>query len=479
MSRSLAIILLFLFCLPLTAQAQETPGGEGSHPELTRTIDRILAESDLPRTVIGIHVEDLSTGNVLYSRNSDRLMNPASNMKLVTAAAILEVLGPNHVVRTELRTEKREGAKIENLYIRGGGEAFLVHRDILAWASELRQQGIEEITGDVIIDDTIFRGDYLPPGFDQRPSDAAWRSMIGAISVNFNAVQATVLPGPQVGTAARVRLDPPNEHIQIVNRVTTVRGSLGRVNVSAEAYGEGTRLVITGTIGANASPVSMRRRIDNPPAFAGSVIAMAMRQMGITFRGQVRQGRTAEKTERIFVHDSQPIMNSISGMNKWSNNFMAEQMLRFLGVNGSQPSTWDASIRRATQAIQEGNIISGPFTIHNGSGLYDGNLVSPRQVVGLLSTMRNHRYGPEFMASLPIAGVDGTLRHRLEGDLTRGNLRAKTGSLRDVSALSGYLQTQSGRMVAFSIIFNDPPRPAWGYRSYQDRIAEAIARIND
>lgn len=483
MNRLGIIFAVMLVVLPSGLWGQEESGRKSNEPhlQLSAAIDAVLAQGDLAQGTIGIHVEDLSTGEVLYGRNSDRLMNPASNMKLLTAAAVLERLGPFYVVTTELQTNRREGSRIGELFVTGGGEAFLLHRDILAWASELRQQGIERIEGDVVIDDSLFGGAYLPPGYDLRPSDASWRSLIGAISVNFNAVEATVGPGSEVGAAARVRMDPPNDHIVVDNRARTVRGSLGRIWVTAEPYGDTTRLIVTGTIGVNADPVSMRKRIDNPPAFAGAVIATAMEEMGIELQGEVRQGEAPENLETLYVHESRPMYDAVAAMNKWSNNFMAEQMLRFLGVDrsGEIASTWEDSIRVATQTLQQAELIGGPFTLYNGSGLYDGNLVSPRQFVELLREMRAHRYGPEFMSSLAIAGVDGTLRHRLDSEATRGNLRGKTGSLRNVAALSGYVQTRSGRMVAFSILFNDPPRPAWSYRNQQDQVAEAIADLAD
>ena len=447
-------------------------------PALEAVINAILMDSEMRRTTVGIHVEDVSSGRVLYSREADRPMNPASNIKLLTAAAVLDLLGPEHTVSTTLYTDRRRDTTIQNLYLRGEGEAFLLFKDVLSWAGELRMQGITAIEGDLVVDDAIFEGAYMPPGFDLRPSDAAWRPDIGAVSVNFNAVTATISPGDTIGAAPTVRLDPPQNHVRVVNRARTVRGSLSRLSVTAEPQGNRTRITVTGTLGVNARSVSQRRRIDNPPAFAGAVMAEAMNMMGIEFDGEVRAGKTPKDSERLYVHNSQPLMNAISAMNKWSNNFIAEQLLRLLGVVNEEPSTWDLARSRAMESLRKNGMSQGAFTLYNGSGLYDGNLVSPRQFVSLLRRMRHHEYGPEFISSLAIAGVDGTLRHRLDRGLTNRNLRGKTGTLRDVSALSGYVETKSGRMVAFSIIFNDPPRAAWNYREQQDGIARAIAEFD-
>lgn len=448
---------------------------ETNHPALEEAIGAILSDGELQRTTIGIHVEDLASGEVLYSRNGDELMNPASNVKLVTAAVVLHTLGPQHTFSTELSTRQNSQGRIDNLYVKGEGEAFLLFKDVLSWAADLRLQGIETIDGDLVIDDGAFEEAYLPPGFEMRDVDASYRSPIGAVSINFNAVSITVEPADQIGGEPNIKISPPNDYITVENRANTTSGSLPRVNVSALPQEGGTRVVVTGSIGVGADPITQRKRIDDPPAFAGAVVAEAMKMMGIGFEGSVRRGRAPENGDRLLTHESEPVANTVAAMNKWSNNFIAEQLLRVLGGLDDQASTWDQARLRVQEALDHHGIANGTYSLINGSGLYDGNELSPRQIVHLLRVMKSHQYGPEFVASLPIAGVDGTLRHRLGGDETKERMRAKTGTLRDVTALSGYSETASGRTVAYSIIFNDPPRRAWNFRSHQDSIARAIA----
>ena len=452
---------------------------ESNHPALERSIGAILANGELQRTTIGIHVEDLASGEVLYTHGADRLMNPASNVKLVTAAAALHKLGPNHTFSTELSTEQNSGGRIGDLYVKGEGEAFLLFKDVLSWAADLKLQGIEAIDGDLVIDDTAFDGGYLPPAFDMRDADASYRSPIGAVSVNFNAVAIRVEPADQIGHRPSVRITPPNDYIEVENRASTVTGSLPRIGVSAVPDDERTRVIVSGTIGSGSDSVTQRKRIEHPPAFAGAVVAEAMKMMGIEFDGAVRRGTAPDNGQVLVTHNSEPVANTLAAMNKWSNNFIAEQMLRVLGGLDEEASTWDAARQRVRQTLEHGGIPSDSYNLKNGSGLYDGNELSPRQIVQLLRFMKFHRYGPEFVASLPIAGVDGTLRHRLNGDETKDKMRAKTGTLRNVTALSGYTETASGRLVAYSIIFNDPPRRAWNFRNHQDSIARAIAAFDE
>ena len=455
--------------------ASEAVEEQRNAPRLEESIGRILADGELQRTAVGIHVVDLDTGAVLYTRDADRLMNPASNVKLVTAAVVLDELGPNHTFATELLTQQRRGERIEDLYVRGEGEAFLLFRDVLSWAGELRMQGVEVIDGDVVIDDGAFDGAYSPPGFDMRDADAAYRSPIGAVSVNFNAVAVTVKPAQAVGQPPTVRVDPPNAYIEVVNRARTAPGALPRIGVTAQPNGERTQILVTGSIGVSNEGITQRKRIEHPPAFAGAVIAEALAMVGIEVEGEVRRGTTPEASQRLVLHHSQPLINAVAAMNKWSNNFIAEQLLRTLGNEDDHASTWERALQRAQTRMTTYGFEPDSFSLFNGSGLYDGNELSARQVVRLLEVMSTHRYGPEFVSSLAIAGEDGTLRSRLRGEETRGNLRGKTGTLRDVTALSGYVTSASGHRLAFSILFNDPPRRAWNYRNQQDAIARAIA----
>ena len=197
--------------------------------------------------------------------------------------------------------------------------------------------------------------------------------------------------------------------------------------------------------------------------------------VGIDFDGQIRHGTAPTEGEKLLEHRSAPLMEAVWAMNKWSNNFIAEQLLRVLGDDGDEPSTWEAALQRAEETLEEFGFAPDSYRLNNGSGLYEGNELTARQIVELLRQMNTHRYGPEFASSLAIAGVDGTLAHRLDDELTQSNLRAKTGTLRDVTALSGYMETAGGRTVAFSILFNDPPRRAWHFRDRQDDIALVIA----
>jgi len=375
-------------------------------------IDRILERRVESEANVGIVAVDTRTGQRLYERNADATFNPASNMKLFTSAAAFDRFGPSHTFETELLAGERNSDRIGGgLFIRGEGDAFLLFEDVVAWAAKLRARGIGRIEGGLIVDDTLFDEAYLPPLFDQQEEDASYRAPIGAVSVNFNAVTAIANPGSETGDEPDLRTFPPNDHVEIDNRAQTVAGGGRNLVFKSEPTDEGATVVIVeGSIGLEAPEMRSRLRVDNPPAYAGAILRNALSMVDIDVQGPVRTGETPPEAESVISHSSQPLSYIALAMNKWSNNFMAEQLLRTLGVEDESGSTWDSARAAVRSFIASIGIDSGALTIKNGSGLYDGNEVTPDHIVRLLTHMLDHRAGPEFVSSLAVGGTDGTLK---------------------------------------------------------------------
>lgn len=465
---------------------------------LERGITGVLSTSDVTQGKVGILAVDAETGAVLYEQGADISMNPASNAKLVTAAATLDQFGPAYTVQTQLLAGgvapggRVPGGVIDGgLYVRGGGDAFLLYEDFLGWAAKLHRAGVREINGGLIVDNSLFAGADLPPAFEQKSEDAAYRAPIGALSVNFNGVTLVVEAAKSAGDAPSYHMIPPNKHIRVKNQAKTVAGKRRNIEVISRTVEDGapasggentlgTELVVTGTIGQEALPFqSRRKRIDNPALFAGSVLIEALNSLGITVSGGVKVGEVPAGVTLLVDHESQPLSFVESGMNKWSNNFISEMLLRLMGTAEGEASTWEASVDAVRAFLAKTGIDTEGLVVKNGSGLYDANRASARQMVELLRYMNGHPWAAEFAAALPISGADGTMLRRLEERDSRGKVRAKTGSLNEVTSLSGYIRTAADRQIIFSIIFNDPPKFAWQYRPVQDRIARAIRAFDD
>ena len=460
MRKLITIFLLLALTTPAVAAPPNTQ-------KLRKGIEAVLALDNVAKSKVGIYVADVRTGEELYSLNADELFNPASNTKLVTAATALDHFGPSFTWTTRL---SHEGAlidgSVDTVWLKSDGDPFLVYEDVVRYALAAKRFGLNQVKGDVLVDDTSFAAGYMPPGFDQKDEDASYRAPIGAVSVNFNAVAVTVKAGKN---GVEVELYPPNDYVIVKNSAKLAKGKGQRVGVRSVTEGDRTRIEVTGTLGQDASALEVRKRIDHPGLYAASIMRQALVDVGIKVDGTFKVGNRPDKTTTMMVESSEPLAWSISGMNKWSNNFIAEQLFRLLGSADDAPANNDKAHEVIKATLKKLGVPDG-WKIMNGSGLYDGNLFSPRQLGTLLVAMAEHRFAPEFESSLSIAGSDGTLVTRLKSK----DLRGKTGTLNSVSALSGYATTASGRHVSYVILFNDTPVRAWTLRDEQDKMAAAI-----
>lgn len=477
-------ILCATFALPLLTIAPGAYAQQAERiaaPKLEKTLDDLLKAKGLEGAIVGVHVVDVDSAQELYAHQADEPVNPASNMKLLTAAASLELLGPSKTWSTQVLASSRDGATVKGLVLKGSGESLLQYRHFISWAAALKRAGVERVEGPLIIDDTAHKGDVLPPGFEQKQEDASYRSAISAVSVNFNGVDVIIKPGAKVGDLAQLEVFPPNGYVKLVNEAKTDSGKTVRVGVSAKPSADGAQMIIKvkGKVGLTAPTDTWRKRVADPTRFVGAVFAAALAEVGIAHDGQAIKGAAPSQALLMASHESEPLSYTVYAMNKWSNNFIAEMLLRELGVVDNKPGTSEAGLSRIKQVVTQLGVSTKGLKLYNGSGLYDGNLISARQITQLLVAMSKHRYGADFIASLPIAGEDGSLKNRLGSAATKGILRAKTGTLNEVSALSGYTRTKGGRMVAFSIILYKTKPRAWTLRDVQDKMATAIAESQE
>lgn len=480
MSRLLPLFLMSLTLGVPAAHAQEAPPAKSPTflPKLEASIKVALKQKGLAKSKVAVHVVDLKDGAVLYAHNADTPMNPASNMKLVTSAAVLDAFGPSRTFTTRVIAQKVTGSKVTGqLTLQGGGDPSLGWQHMLAWAHAIKLRGITQVDADIVVDAGLFDAQDLPPAYEQKQQDGSYRAPVGALTVAYNATGVVVSPG-EAGKPARVRLSPDNDYVQVENTTETVAGRGSSIRVKAVSEQGRTVIKVSGRVGQQAATRTWRKRIDDPALHAGHVFAKALKAVGIAHKGKVRRGELA-KGEVLVAHASSDTARLVGLMNKWSNNVIAEQLFKLLGSTSGAAATFDAARKRVEGFLTRSKISPKGLTIYNGSGLFDGNLISAAQLTALLRVMHTHKNAPEYKASLAIGGVDGTLGKRFKSPQTRGNLRAKTGTLNEVSALSGYVKTAGGRDVAFSIMLNDTPTYASRLRGEQDKIAQIIAESKE
>lgn len=439
----------------------------------------MLDASKLKTDEVGVTVVDVASGKVLYAHNPDLGLNPASNAKLVTTATALAKLGPEYRYATRFYADANAWSGTElrgDLYIRGTGDPSLVTENLYKIARDLHARGLRRITGSVVVDASFFDADGLPPGFDQKNEFASYRAPGGATSVNFNTHVVFLRPGSAPGQPAVATVEPPVPCVVIDNQVTTAAGRKAPVQADSAVRDGKLHIQFSGSIGVDAGTASYRYPIHDPSQYAGEAMVVALRNAGIKVSGKsVKKGKTPAKHKLLATHRSPSLGTLIRGVNKHSNNFMAEQVMKSLAP---EPASAEAALEVVRTHLASLGVASDGLVIGNGSGLYDTNRVSTAQLTGLLrSVYQDPRYAADFLASLPIAGADGTLRRRMKTGATLRRVRAKTGTLNGVSALSGYAFLDDGRVLAFSILMNGFPKWQVGLaRRAQNNLVEAMFR---
>ncbi len=453
------LILLIAALLGPAALAQS---GKAAPPPgrelLRRAFDEMLERPPLKGAHVGLEVVSLEDGQVVYARAADELLNPASNTKLVTSAAALLRLGPEFRFTTEVRSDGRlPNGKVKNLYVKGGGDPTLNTERLQGLVADLFHRGVRGVQGDLVLDDSYFDAEAWGPGWEQEGSDKSFAAPVSALSLNHNSVGVYVWPADKRGGRPRVELEPESPYLTVESRVTTVRGGgRRRVVVHTRQDGDRTRVVVRGRMPAGRNGVVVYRRVYDATLYFGETLKSLLAQRGIKVTGKVRRGTAGEGAALVASYDSPELADMVRDMNKVSSNFMAEMLLKALGaeVRGA-PGTWAKGVEVAQELLGELGLLRGSYVLKNGSGLNDTNRFSAHQLAALLGAVwKRFPVAAEFISSLGIAGRDGTLRLRMEGTDAAGRLRAKTGTLDHVTALSGYVQSVGGERFAFSILVN-------------------------
>ncbi len=447
---------------------------------LQQAIDTAVARPFLEDAQIGVSVVDLESGEVLYQHDDTRPLNPASNVKLVTTAAALGILGPSHRYSTGVyrKDSALSGPTVKgDVYLRGSGDPALVTANLVELVGRLRALGIKRITGGVVVDASAFDRDELPPGFDQKTELASYRAPSGATVVNFNTFVVHARPGASVGSSIFAGVDPPVSGIDLSLDATTEAGRKRKLLADYDAEGEGISIGLRGTLGVDSGAGQYRYPVDDPTMYAGAVLVSVLKQHGIKVgRSKIKTGTVPKDARLLASHQSAPLGVLIRSVNKFSNNFMAEQILKTIDATPG-PATFEGALARVTEHLAAQGVPTEGLSLGNGSGLYDTNRVTPAQFTALLASVyRDVRIRPDYMASLAIMGIDGTTRSRLKKSSRRGWIRVKTGTLNGVSALSGYAGAPGRKPIAFSIIVNGIKRSETSQaRAVQNAIAEWVA----
>ena len=481
--RSLRFLALAL-ALSAAASPRPAPAADSAPPPvekapaLQQALDQILARTPLHAARASIFVASLDSGQVLFAHDPDTLLNPASNVKLFTTAAVLARLGPEYRFDTEIYTDASPAnGTVRALYVKGKGDPTFVTERLWGLAGEIAHRGVRLVRGDLLVDDGFFDGQREGPGYDQERGDRSYLAPVGALSLNFNVVAIHVAAGARVGDRGRVEVEPPSDYVEVENRTRTVRGSgRRRVTPSSIRLPNGRqRIFVDARLPLGGRDQVFYRKIEDPPTYFGHTLKRLLELRGVKVTGQVKRATVPPSARLLLAVQSEGLGDVVRKLDKTSNNFVAEQLLKTLGAEKKgPPGTWPKGIEAVEDYLAEAGIPRGSYVMKNGSGLNDTNRFSARQAVTLLRDVwRRFPIMADFVAALPVAGKDGTTRWRMES--TEGRLRAKTGTLDGVTSLSGFVETAARERLVFSILVNDfPGRPHLTVRAV-DAVGSALA----
>jgi D-alanyl-D-alanine carboxypeptidase/D-alanyl-D-alanine-endopeptidase (penicillin-binding protein 4) len=327
------------------------------------------------------------------------------------------------------------------------------------------------------IDDSYFDDQILPPAFEQQPREAAaFRAAISAFAVNRNSYVVHIGPGPQVGGPGRVRV-LSGDYVRIDNRTVTIAAGPPTPRIEDNLSEDGHLVVrVEGDIPQMVRTLFYRRRVPDPKAYAASLFVRALKNAGVGGTLTVEYGQVPERQPLIADMPSAPLSVLLYSLGKWSDNFTAEMLLKIMGAETEKPGTSARGVAVVREELTKMGVDTNGLVMVNGSGLFDGNRVAPRHLTEtLLAAYRDPAIRAEYVAQLAVAGGDGTLASRL-ADLPRPRMvRAKTGTLRDVVALSGYVFGEPGRSVAFSFLANGIAGKQAAARKLADDLVRALA----
>ena len=483
-----ASLLVLAGCTHAAPTTTPKPNPKAEHA-LAADLNRIFDAPAMAQGLWGVEVKSLDSGRVIYTRNPRTLMMPASNLKILTLAAAAETLGWDYRFTTTLETSApvEGGALKGDLIVRGSGDPTINSRGNRAsavfdeWAAGLKAAGITRIDGNVVGDDRAFdrrlgqgwSWDYLQDGY---------AAPAGALEFNEDTATLAIRPGPKAGDAAVLELPPSTGLGLLHNVVTGEPGSPTAIDV--ERPPAGSDLNVTGSIAVDAKPESRTVAVANPALYFAHALTLALIERGIAVRGipatfqpstlQQPQPRTV-----LLSSQSPPLREIATTMMKVSQNLYAETLLKAIGAAKGGAGTSENGRHAAADVFASWGIAPGGYVQADGSGLSRYDYVTADLLVTLLEHLfKDPRHKEAFMATLPIAGTDGTIASRMKATRAEANAIAKTGSISNVRALSGYVKTRDGETLAFSILANNFTIPAATVNGIADAAVEALSNYS-
>jgi len=478
---ALPVVALFLAaaCGAAAAPARGTAPQPRPITPLAAGLQTLLRSDALHPEDTGMAVLLLPEGRAIFEKSADRPLRPASTLKVLTSAAALALLKPEFVYETRLYADApidASGSLAGNLYVQGSGAPDLVGEAWWLMARRLAALGLKRVEGDLVADESYFDAVRRPPGWPPPVADSWYNAPVGALSCNFNVVTVRVEPSPLAGARPDLTLEPIASYFQVLNRATT--GSQPTSIDVARGYSDGRNtLVVSGAIRKGGGAMTVHRSVEEPALYALHALREIARSEGIEIQGALRIGAVPDGAHELHRHESKPLASLVRDMNKNSNNFMAEALVKTLGAQFlGTPGTTSNGLEMIRNYLSSLGLDPDPAVLADGSGLSDQDRVPARLLAEVLARAhRDFEIGPELAASLPVGGADGTLEERFGGEASKRRVRAKTGRIAGALSLAGYVANRDDQILAFVILANRPRGSIDAVHRAMDRLVDEMA----
>ena len=468
--KPIRIAFLIIFALTLSKVAL------GSQAELGMAIEKLMA-GVADDVQIGIVVKEAATGNVVYSQGAEVPLNPASNTKVLSTLAALSSLGSDFTFKTQMLGLEAGKGKLRQLTLKGFGDPLLSSEELQGMAAKLKEKGIREIEV-LSVDGSHFDEGDFPGQMQGRQRDASFNCSVGALSVDHNLLFLEVSPGDTIGSPAKIEVDPPLPNFPIEGEVLTQRKK-GRIIVkNQDGDSADLGVQIKGGIALKSQPLRYRISIHEPLRLAALRLREALNSQGIALPPETQFEPALPKSKVLVEHRSLPLNLILQEINKRSDNFMAEQLTKALGAEAQgSPGTTEKGVRAILKELKDLGVSTAHVEIENGSGLSKVNRFSAQTLAQALQvayadpTLRQN-----FLSSLSVLGVDGTLRRKFRSSDLAGRFFGKTGTLNGVSSLSGYAFPKNSESEAFvyAFIVNGKGKNFWKEKQRGQEILETL-----
>lgn len=474
---------LFLCVLLMSCALQNVAAANNNR--LVQAIDLALSASCLDDQQTAISIVSLPDGKPVYQHHVDIPLLPASTMKVVTTSSALNYLGAEYKFKTELLAQgsAQGGVIYGDLVLRGGGDPSLRTEDLWTMARHLRYSGIKRVQGNLRIDTSFFDADKRAPSWTAQSSQKPWDANIGALTLNLNNLILYVQPGENIGDPVNAWVEPPTLYLRLDNKAQTVGAKAKNKNVWATRQEDRGGLVINlrGNMLNNSAEQVFYLNVPDPVSYTAAAFREQLEAVGIQITGDTLLAPAENNASMLYTHLSEPLFVILKELNTYSNNVIAEQVLKTIAAETyGKPGTHEHGLQMNQMFLHRLGIDTAQLHLADGSGLSRENRFTAGAMTDLLHKMLlRFDIGPDFLALLRVLGNPESSSKRMKKSPAKGQVRAKTGTLNGVSTLVGYVPGKNGRLFAYAFFLNNNRCGYSGADSVEDKIINALFTLEE